>query len=75
MLSQGLLGIGVDLGENETAPVFLGQLAQKRSEDLAGLASVGPKIHQHGHALGVFHHHRGKIVLVDFDNVGRFVHG
>ena len=73
MARQSLLGVGVDLGENETAPVFLGQFGQQGGQRLAGLAPVGPEIHQHRHALGVFHH-RGKVLLINIKNVGRFAH-
>ncbi|MFK4598217.1 hypothetical protein RKD30_004884 [Streptomyces pristinaespiralis] len=44
LLHQHLVGVDVDLGENEPAVVLLGEALQQRAELLARLAPLGPEV-------------------------------
>ena len=52
MLRQLRILVGIDLGEQEAAGVFLGEFFEQRLQDLAGFAPRRPEIDDDRHFLG-----------------------
>ena len=52
MLRQLRVLVGIDLGEQEAAGIFLGELFEQRLQYLAGLAPRCPEIDDDRHFLG-----------------------
>ena len=64
---QGLLIVGVDFADFDAAIVFVSQFIQDGCECSAGVAPLGPEIHQHGG--GRLENFRRKILLSQSDDV------
>ena len=70
MRRQFLFLVGIHFGQLELAVVFLGEFCQHRHDGLAGLAPVGPEIHQYGLVNRFFEHQLLEILHTDIVNVG-----
>ena len=67
---QLLFLFGVDLGNDEFAAVFVGEFFQNRRQLQAGLAPVGPEVHQHRRLHRSFQHDLLEILHADVVNMG-----
>ncbi len=70
LLHQHLVGVDIDLGQQEAAVVLDGETLQERAELLARLAPLGPEVDDDGHLGGALEDVGLEARLVDVDHQG-----